>query len=255
MHPTTAIASFLFFLSKKLLHENGPKIIGDTSSRRIQKSLLWVPVSLQSLSWTCSLSWKSPHRSLHDTIALLISSISSNSSQSLCSFLSLYLLLKYHCSLSFNHLCPVFPSVVYETVASPSSGPGWKFRIVGLVPGFLNQSTFEQDSQGIYVHIPGWEVLLSLPLLILRISPKRSHLPLQLSSVPIHQWYKCASPAQLSLLSSLHVYGFCLFFVKGQSHEAYGILMPWPGIKPMPPAVEVRHLDHWTTREVPLALL
>ena len=108
MHPTTAIASFLFFLSKKLLHENGPKIIGDTSSCRIQKSLLLVIVSQQSLSWTCSLSWKSPHRSLHDTIALLISSISSNSSQSLCSFLSLYLLLKYHCSLSFNHLCPCF---------------------------------------------------------------------------------------------------------------------------------------------------
>ena len=29
------------------------------------------------------------------------------------------------------------------------------------------------------------------------------------------------------------------------------ILVPWPGIKPVPPAVEVQSLNHWTTREVP----
>ena len=28
------------------------------------------------------------------------------------------------------------------------------------------------------------------------------------------------------------------------------ILVPWPGIKPMPPALEAQHLNHWTTREV-----
>ena len=32
---------------------------------------------------------------------------------------------------------------------------------------------------------------------------------------------------------------------------ACGILVPQPGIKPMPPAVEVLSLNHWTTREVP----
>ena len=31
---------------------------------------------------------------------------------------------------------------------------------------------------------------------------------------------------------------------------AFGILIPRPGIKPMPPAVEARSLNHWTTREV-----
>ena len=35
-------------------------------------------------------------------------------------------------------------------------------------------------------------------------------------------------------------------------HVAYGILVPWPGFKPGPPAVEVWSLNHWTTREVPI---
>ena len=29
------------------------------------------------------------------------------------------------------------------------------------------------------------------------------------------------------------------------------ILFPWPGIKPVPPAVEAQSLNHWTTRKVP----
>ena len=33
--------------------------------------------------------------------------------------------------------------------------------------------------------------------------------------------------------------------------EACGILVPQPGIQPMPPALEVQCLNHWTTREVP----
>ena len=32
---------------------------------------------------------------------------------------------------------------------------------------------------------------------------------------------------------------------------AYGILVPQPGIEPVPPAVEAWSLNHWTTREVP----
>ena len=27
-------------------------------------------------------------------------------------------------------------------------------------------------------------------------------------------------------------------------------LVPWPGIEPGPPTLEVRNLSHWTTREV-----
>ena len=33
---------------------------------------------------------------------------------------------------------------------------------------------------------------------------------------------------------------------------AYGILVPWSGIEPMPPAVEAWNLNHWTAKEVPL---
>ena len=33
---------------------------------------------------------------------------------------------------------------------------------------------------------------------------------------------------------------------------AYGILVPQPGFKLIPPAVEVWSLNHWTTREVPV---
>ena len=31
---------------------------------------------------------------------------------------------------------------------------------------------------------------------------------------------------------------------------ACGILVPWPGMEPVPPVMKVRSLNHWTTREV-----
>ena len=34
-------------------------------------------------------------------------------------------------------------------------------------------------------------------------------------------------------------------------HVAYRILVPRPGVEPMPPALEARSLNHWTAREVP----
>ena len=48
----------------------------------------------------------------------------------------------------------------------------------------------------------------------------------------------------------------CLFiciFIHSCVHlaAARGILVPWPGIEPSPPAVEAWSLNHWTTREVP----
>ena len=42
------------------------------------------------------------------------------------------------------------------------------------------------------------------------------------------------------------------FFVFFWLHRvACGILVPQPGIKPAPPAVEAQSLNHWITREVP----
>ena len=34
---------------------------------------------------------------------------------------------------------------------------------------------------------------------------------------------------------------------------ASGILVPQPGIEPMPPEVEAQSLNHWTAREVPVS--
>ena len=44
---------------------------------------------------------------------------------------------------------------------------------------------------------------------------------------------------------------FYLFF----GYTACGILVPQPGIKAMPPALEVWSLNHWTTREVPSSVI
>ena len=43
-----------------------------------------------------------------------------------------------------------------------------------------------------------------------------------------------------------------VFYNFGVHHEAWGILVPQPRIKPMLPAVEAQRLNHWTNREVPL---
>ena len=47
---------------------------------------------------------------------------------------------------------------------------------------------------------------------------------------------------------------FVCLFVFLLHCEAYGILVPWPGIEPVPPAVEALSLNHWTTREIPLSM-
>ena len=44
----------------------------------------------------------------------------------------------------------------------------------------------------------------------------------------------------------------CEFFFFFWLHQVEcGILVPQPGIKPVPPAVEVQSSKHWTTKEVP----
>ena len=41
------------------------------------------------------------------------------------------------------------------------------------------------------------------------------------------------------------------YFIFRLHYSACGILVPQPGIKPMPPILGVQSLNHWTTREVP----
>ena len=56
---------------------------------------------------------------------------------------------------------------------------------------------------------------------------------------------------------SSRFYPGCLYNTSQESfffqscHTACGILVPRPGIKPMPPAVDAWSLNHWTAREVP----
>ena len=44
---------------------------------------------------------------------------------------------------------------------------------------------------------------------------------------------------------------FYYFFIFWPHRAACGILVPQPGVRPGPPALEVWSLNHWTTREVP----
>ena len=45
---------------------------------------------------------------------------------------------------------------------------------------------------------------------------------------------------------------WCFFPGVGGPHPvAFGILVSWPGMEPMPPALEMQSLNHWTAREVP----
>ena len=59
-----------------------------------------------------------------------------------------------------------------------------------------------------------------------------------------------------TLLPSLHIFYISLNFrVFWPHHAACGILVAQPGIEPAPPALELRSLNHWGTREVPRSFL
>ena len=61
-------------------------------------------------------------------------------------------------------------------------------------------------------------------------------------------WCMC----ELSLISYLFTYLYVLFLISlATCHETFGILVPWPGIEPTTPALEVQSPNCWTTREVP----
>ena len=60
-----------------------------------------------------------------------------------------------------------------------------------------------------------------------------------------------ACPALLS--ASPAAAGCCFFFFR-PCHSAYRILVPRPGIEPMPAAVKAQSPNHWTAREYPRLL-
>ena len=63
------------------------------------------------------------------------------------------------------------------------------------------------------------------------------------------------SPGELDLRNRNDIHCYCTFFCFWPCHAACGILVPQPGIEPMPPAVEVQSPNHWTAREFPAVLL
>ena len=44
---------------------------------------------------------------------------------------------------------------------------------------------------------------------------------------------------------------YLFFYLFWLYHAACGILVPWLGIEPIPPVMEVWCLNHWTTRDHP----
>ena len=55
----------------------------------------------------------------------------------------------------------------------------------------------------------------------------------------------------IEFVTILFLFYVCFLF----GCEALGILDPWPGIEPVPAALEAQNLNHWTTSEVPILLL
>ena len=72
-----------------------------------------------------------------------------------------------------------------------------------------------------------------------RTTSKAAHSPTQVWK-PLSHKMLTLSHAELKLV-----------FICWLLPTAYGILVPWPGIEPLPPAVEAWSLNHWTSEEVP----
>ena len=71
------------------------------------------------------------------------------------------------------------------------------------------------------------------------------------SSLNSHYWLQACLVCTNVHLDSSFFPSFFFFFLLHL--EACGILVPWPGIEPVPPAVEAQSSNHWTTREFPAA--
>ena len=73
-------------------------------------------------------------------------------------------------------------------------------------------------------------------------SPPRCH--------TVHRWPTISWSQGGSPTLSVRTFLFLFFWLH---HVACGILVPQPGIEPMPPALEEWSLNHWTAQEVPKA--
>ena len=69
-------------------------------------------------------------------------------------------------------------------------------------------------------------------------------------SVPLHGTWQEEVRASIVALSSSGKQIILALSCFRLCNTACGILVPRPGIKPMPPAVEAQSLNHWTTRGI-----
>ena len=83
--------------------------------------------------------------------------------------------------------------------------------------------------------------------LVTVILDSAEHFHLKENSIVLNPYYSKGRPAA-SACESLFVFFFVFFF--WLYHVTCGISVPWPGIKLMPPTVEMQSLNHWTTREI-----
>ena len=70
----------------------------------------------------------------------------------------------------------------------------------------------------------------------------------------LHRWYfqHTHSVDIDNVMNSIYYLLFCLFcFAFWPYLEACKILLPRPGIEPLPLAVEAQNPNHWTSREFP----
>ena len=66
-----------------------------------------------------------------------------------------------------------------------------------------------------------------------------------------HRWYRTTDRGLFSIQGEEQRI-LAIFFFFWPCPAACGILVPRAGIKPMPPAMEARSLNHWTASKVPL---
>ena len=70
----------------------------------------------------------------------------------------------------------------------------------------------------------------------------------------VTSWYLSVRAPEIYSLSPFPVFNtvFCFGGFFWLHSTACGILVPPPGVKPVPPSVRAWNLNNWTTREVPI---
>ena len=84
------------------------------------------------------------------------------------------------------------------------------------------------------------------------LAPQVDSLPSEPPGKPFSLWTCLKLTVSLSLFLRLKILLFFLsFFFFWSYYVTCGTLVPWPGIKPVSPAVDAQSPNHWPTREVP----